>query len=102
MTQVPSEILTGVGGMLVTIIGGAVAHFTKTIPITFGEKKMDYITKTDLETNCTLRQESLDKKLERIFEAIKESAEKIDKLHNTVIQHRIELGERIARVEETR
>lgn len=105
MNAVSTELLTAIGGSLATILVATLATINKSIPfkITFGgEKKMpECVTKEDLRVNCETRQSTLDKKLERIFAAIQETNEKIDRLQNTVVAHRIELGERLARVEET-
>ena len=105
MNTVSTELLTAIGGSLATILVATLATINKSIPfkISFGgEKKMsECVTKEDLRSNCELRQSTLDKKLERIFTAIQETNSKIEELHRTVIQHRIDLGERLARVEES-
>lgn len=106
MENIPKELLTAIGGAFLTVLLAFLAAINKSIPFKIlfsGEKKMqDCITKEDLRVNCETRQSNLDKKLERIFTAIQDTNNKIDRLHNTVIQHRIELGERLARVEEVR
>jgi len=105
MNSISNELLTAIGGSLATILVATLATINKSIPfkISFGgEKKMqDCISKEDLRVNCESRQSTLDKKLERIFTAIQETNSKIESLHKTVIEHRIELGERLARVENT-
>lgn len=104
MSEIPSDVLTGVIGSIGTVLVMVLAHISKVIPfkISFvGEaKKVEYISRDDLEKNCKARQESLDKKLEKIFDLIQQVNLKIDGINATVISHRIELGERLARVEE--
>lgn len=105
MTSISNELLTAIGGSLATILVATLATINKSIPfkISFGgEKKMsECVTKEDLRENCDERQTTLDKKLERIFTAIQETNAKVEEVHRTVIQHRIELGERLARVEQS-
>jgi hypothetical protein len=103
--MIPDEILTAICGSLMTITVATFAAINKSIPfkITFGgEKKMkdECITKEDLRINCDIRQSPIEKKLELIFIGIQEANNKIDNLHEMVVKHRIELGERLARVEE--
>lgn len=96
------ELLSWVGGVIVSSVGILAAHKLPFIPFEIklsslkgGRERKMCITKEELQANCEDRQKNLDQKLDLIFSAIEEQRKLITEV-------RIELGERIARIEGSR
>lgn len=74
--EIPKEVLTGLGGIMLAALGAAFAHINKSIPlrIVWGNKRQDeyFVTREALVLNCEARQSKLDIKLDNIVRVQKE------------------------------
>lgn len=93
--EIPNEILTGIGGVMLAALGAAFAHINKSIPlrIVWGKKQDEhYITREELSQNCDGRQSKLDKKLDDMVAAQKE-------LKNMFMNFSFEFQGRLSKIE---